>query len=61
MEVSLTAIEPWKRIIGAVELWKFEFVGRCVEVPAARAGIVLARCAWRTCPALSVRRVVRLG
>jgi hypothetical protein len=40
MEVSLTAVEPWKRITGAVELWKFEFVGHCGEVLAARAGFV---------------------
>jgi hypothetical protein len=40
MEVSLTTIEPWKGITGAVELWKFEFVGCCGEVPAARASII---------------------
>jgi hypothetical protein len=64
MEVALIAIEPWKRIAGAVELWKFKFMDRCGEVPTARAGVVVvvpARCAWRACPTLSIRHIVRLS
>jgi hypothetical protein len=63
VEVSLTVIEPWKRIIGAVEFWKLEFVGRRGKILAGGSIIIvpLVRWAWRACPALGIRGGLRLG
>jgi hypothetical protein len=63
VEVSLTAIEPWKRIIRAVEFWKLEFVGRRGKILAGGSIVIvpLVRWAWRACPALGIRGGLRLG
>jgi hypothetical protein len=65
MEVALASTEPGQGITGAIEFWKFEFVGRRGKVVARRGVVVvsplpLARLSQRACGALRLGQTVNL-